>query len=477
MHQGNWAGTGLISAVEDEDQYRMNSCANPVVGWLSRLRERYSPSGSLRWYALSGSIWSVIGSLVSRIFTLASAVVIARIIGKVGYGKWGLILQTVTLFGRFAIIGVVQTGTKHIAELRKTDPNRAGRSISLVLIFGLIFSLVMGVCCVVLAPTVAENLFGVSELAFPLALGGLMLVAMVMTQALQGALAGFMAFRSIASSNLVQGITLIALVWPLTANFGLVGVVVTMTLSWMGGGLFCLAVLIKQCHLYRIPLGFHGIWSERKILWNYTTPGMLIAVVMGPAMLLSQAIVAHIPSGLAGLGGFNAASRWRMVVLFVPIAVRRVTLSILSEMWGRRDYRRLVKALWTNVGMVGGVAFAVAVPVMLLSPWIMSMYGASFRSDWDLLVLLAAAAVFQAINDVVTQVAMCAEKVWWTFFIHVIWGAQLLGCTYLLVPFWGVRGLVWAWVATTIVHMLLNILAATVIIKRLSMVEKVQRDQ
>ena len=81
------------------------------------------------------------------------------------------------------------------------------------------------------------------------------------------------------------------------------------------------------------------------------------------------------------------------------------------------------------------------------------------------MVILVGSGVFQAVNDVVTQVTVCMEKMWWNFFIHIVWGAIVLGGSYLLVPSYGVRGYVWSFSLATVVHVFLNISAAIVIIK------------
>ncbi len=105
---------------------------------------------------------------------------------------------------------------------------------------------------------------------------------------------------------------------------------------------------------------------------------------------------------------------------------------------------------------------------MILSPWILSLYGPGFREDWGIMVILVGSGVFQAVNDVVTQVTVCMEKMWWQLTILVVWAVTLLGGTYLLVPIYGVRGYVWSLVGAVVLGMLLNSTAAFVLVKRVS---------
>ena len=436
------------------------------ISQLKRVSSRYLPHGSLRRSLVSGTFWSLTGAVLSRGFMLISSIIIARLLGKSGYGKWGLILSTVFMFAQFASFGVTLTATKHVAELKETNPFRAGRILSFILMVGLISLTTMALMCLGMSRLLACRLYHVPELSVPLMLASVMLFSGVGTAMLQGAMTGFEDFRCIARINLVQGIILFVAAVPLTWQLGLVGTVIGMSISQSAAMALSLFATFKRSRKYNMRLSMKGIWQEQGILWNYMAPSLLTGIITGPAMVLSQAIVANIPGGLAGLGGYNAASRWNQVVLFIPQAVRRITLPMLSKLKEEKDYHRFVKVLWANIGLNGGIALVGAIPVMILSPWLLSLYGSGFRQDWDIMVILVGSGVFQAINDVVTQVTACMEKMWWRFALHIVWSVILLGGSYLLVPIWEIRGYVWALTAAIVTHMLLNSIAAFILMKR-----------
>ena len=78
-----------------------------------------------------GVFWSMAGAVISRGLMLAASVLVARMLGKMGFGELGMIRSTVGMFGIFAGFGLGLTATKHVAEFRSSDPERAGRIISL----------------------------------------------------------------------------------------------------------------------------------------------------------------------------------------------------------------------------------------------------------------------------------------------------------------------------------------------------------
>jgi len=78
-----------------------------------------------------GAFWSSVCASASQGLSLVSLIVIARLLGKVGFGELTVIQSTVTMFGTFAGFGLGLTATKSIAEYRHTGAARAGRTRAL----------------------------------------------------------------------------------------------------------------------------------------------------------------------------------------------------------------------------------------------------------------------------------------------------------------------------------------------------------
>lgn len=436
------------------------------VAALERICTRYLPVGSLRRSLFTGAFWSLGGSVLSRGCALLTSIILARLLGKMGFGQWGLVVSTVSLFAQFAIFGVALTATKHVAELRRTDPERAGRVLSLALLVGLISVSVTCLLCVAAAGWLAQDLFQVPELTTPIRLASLMLFGMVGLLMVEGALAGFEDFRRIARVRAVQGLVLVVGAPLLTWRLGITGAVLAMAASQWTAMILSLRITVQNCRRHDMRLRVRGVWQEREVLWQYAVPSLLGGAASAPAVTLSKALVARLPGGVVGLGGFEAAYRWRDVVLFIPGAVRLVTLPMLSRLKGQNNYRRYVRALWANMGLNAGIALAGALPIMALSPWILALYGKEFREDWDMMVILVGSGIFQSAKDVLARVTSSMGKIWWQVWMSVVWGAATLGGTYYLLPIYGVRGYVWTVAGASVLGLLMYAVAAAIILRR-----------
>jgi len=63
--------------------------------------------------------------------------ILARTLGKAGFGELAILQSTVGMFSVFAGFGLGLTSTKYIAELRWSDPQRAARISAVSLLVGL----------------------------------------------------------------------------------------------------------------------------------------------------------------------------------------------------------------------------------------------------------------------------------------------------------------------------------------------------
>ena len=80
---------------------------------------RQAPSsGSPRSRLADGVLWSFTGTAISRGLNLLAMVLVARMVGKVGFGELGAVQSTIGMFAVFAGFGMGITAMKHVAELR-----------------------------------------------------------------------------------------------------------------------------------------------------------------------------------------------------------------------------------------------------------------------------------------------------------------------------------------------------------------------
>jgi O-antigen/teichoic acid export membrane protein len=90
---------------------------------------------------------------------------------------------------------------------------------------------------------------------------------------------------------------------------------------------------------------------------------------------------------------------------------------------------RLLKTSLAAAVVLMGAAAAI---VAAVSPFIMRLYGAEFRSGWPVLCVLLAVAVVYSANMLIFSCLFATGRFWSVLLLNLAWAAIYLGVTHLL---------------------------------------------
>jgi O-antigen/teichoic acid export membrane protein len=134
------------------------------------------------------------------------------------------------------------------------------------------------------------------------------------------------------------------------------------------------------------------------------------------------------------MGVFNVTMSWFNAVTFLPGVLAQVLLPLLSSQTAEAGGRSRKKLVFLAVKANALAVIPVALFLICLSPFIMSLYGAGFREGWPTLVLNLLTAAVIAIQGPAAQAVVAAGRMWSLFAMYLGWGVAFLGGTLLLVP-------------------------------------------
>ena len=380
-----------------------------------------------------GVFWVTAGTVISRGLMLAASVLVARMLGKTGYGEYGIIRSTVHMFLIFAGFGLGLTATKYVAEFRESDPARAGRIIALSWLVAMITGGLMALALFIFAPWLAAHTINAPHLAGVLRIGALMLFINALNGAQTGALAGFEAFKTIAYVNLFVGLLsfpilvggayfggLTGAVWALAVNFGI---------NWLLNHL----ALRKEAHRYNVPLAFTHCSRELSILWRFSLPAVLAGSMVGPVNWICSALLVNQPDGYGEMGIFSAANQWFTMLLFLPGMLGQVVLPVLSERLGQNESKQSLKTMSLAIKINALLVFPFVLLASIISPFIMNLYGEGFANGWPTLIVVLLTAGLLTVQRPVGQIIAASGKMWIGFLMNLGWALTFIVGTLLLI--------------------------------------------
>jgi O-antigen/teichoic acid export membrane protein len=403
----------------------------------------------------------MIGNGVQQAFAMLASIGIARVLGKVGFGEYGAIRSTTVVFGILAGAGLGLTATHYVAHLRSTDPVRAGRVIRMLMTVAWITTLLAAALCAGLARPISGQVMHSAHLAVPLAISALALVLSTVGGVQAGILAGCEDFRALATILIIEGFGSAVLTVGGAVTGGVTGAILGFVAGTAVGFVLRARAVRLACRRAGIPIPSMRAFDagELSILRSFVLPATLVSVAAQPAEWAARMLLVGTPDGMAQLGIFSAAYTWAYVVQFVPNQVAGTAMPILSNVLATGDRRTFRRMLASTTGLVFAVAAAIAIPLALLSRWIMSFYGPAFRAGSEVLVIIVLAYALGAVSSVLRFSGLSAGRAWLQFVVTGLW-AVTLPVAFIALGSSGAKGLALSYGVAFIVGGVLQLLAA-----------------
>jgi O-antigen/teichoic acid export membrane protein len=398
-------------------------------------------SDSIARHFAVGAFWALVGAVVSRGLTLASSVLAGRLLGTTGFGEIGMIQSTQGLFGIVAGAGLGLAATKFVAEFRSIDPAKTRRCVTLATTIALISGTVMALVLLALSGEMATSVLRASHLTVELQVASALVLFGTISGVQTGALVGFGDFRTLAVLNSIRGVCLggflIGGIWVGGVLGGVIGMVLTEAIAVLANHLALRRVLPETV----AGQDRRAAWSELTLMCRFSALSLLGSVCTMSAMWFANLVLVAQPDGYAALGVFNAAERWRQLLLFLPASFSPVILTMLSNLHGRNDpeaYRRL---FGLNLAVSVAVVVVPSIGVMLCASPAMGLFGDEYRAGGMTLVILSASSIAVVLNNLLGQILVSKGAVVGRFVLDVLLAAVLATASWQLIPIYREQGM------------------------------------
>jgi len=394
------------------------------------------------------------GAVISRGLMLAATILVARVLGKTGYGELGMIQSTVGMFGVFAGFGLGLTATKHVAEFRLSDSDRAGRIIGLSGLFAMLTGGLMALGLFIFAPWLSEHTINAPHLSGVLRIGSLILFINALNGAQTGALSGFEAFKTIARVNLFVGLISFPILVCGAWFGGLTGAVWALAINLSVNWLLNHLALRKETHRYKIPFTFRNCSREMSVLWAFSLPAVLCGAMVGPVRWACYAMLVNQPEGYSNMGIFTAALAFQTLLLFASGMLSAPLLSMLSNA-GLNTSDKLGTVNILSSWILGVI---VAIPLLCFPEIPQMLFGGNYQ-NYGFRITLSIVVFYTCIimfKEGLARTLAVNNLLWWGFFSNMIWGIILIVSAIFSVR-WGAPGLAASFAIAYIVNTIILI--------------------
>ncbi|MBI5204618.1 MAG: oligosaccharide flippase family protein [Nitrospirae bacterium] len=407
----------------------------------------------LAYRLAKGAFWSLAGGIGLRALTFAVSIIVARTIGKEGYGELGIVQSTLGMFGTLAGFGLGTAATKYIAEYRLKDPAKADRIASFSMLFAFFCSGVMSVACALMSPWLASTTLNRSEIAPLLLAGALLLFISTMGGVFSAILAGFEAFKPIAKINIWYGITALLITYPLVYFYKVEGAIASLTISAAVSLILSAIATRKEYRKYNISSKFDkAAFQEWPVIWKYALPATIIGLLGAPVAWVTNAILVNQPGGYGEMGLFTAANQWRMAVIYLLPMLMSAMLPVMSETHGRSDKTDFKRIVSLNFRIAWLVALPITVIIISLGVPAAALFGKQYLDAAPIITILMISVFLHIINLSVASAIAGSGRIWIGTLMNLGWAVVMIISSLIFIPRLGGQGLAISYALSYTVH-------------------------
>ena len=407
-----------------------------------------------------GVFWNLVGTGFAQGSVFLTSIVLARILGKEGFGEFGMIQSTLITLTSIAQVSTGLTATKYVAEFRDADKARAGRVLGMCSVLTLATGVLAMMLLLMSAPWIAEHILASSQLATSLSISAAFVLFSVMNGYQVGALAGLESYKSISIYGAMLGVAhlgvcgLGAVQWGLHGALG--GIAVSALLRWVLYGVILRSEIEKQGITIQRREGLR----EREVFYKFALPAAMAGLTTMPAIWLGNAFLVQQPNGYAEMGIYSAATNLRTIVLFLPILFNSVSVSLINSHKGQKDNKSYKSAFFLNLKLTVVTALIGATLMWLGGEWAIGLFGADFISKnvAAMMLLMSISVVLEAIGVAVYQLIQSHEKMWLSFFVIALpRDVLIVVAAYFLTQSYGSAGLAGAYALGCLLALMVKI--------------------
>ncbi len=355
---------------------------------------------------------------VERVAALLQTILIARALGIVEYGIYGLLFTSIGFVASVAGLQMGLTATVLVARYRESEKGKAAAVIGNVTRFALLVAAAFWLISLPFARELSGWLLRSPDYSIAILLGCVFIGASLLSGVQDGIAQGFEDFRAVAFSRFCSAALTLAAMYPAAMVAGLNGVIVAIL-----SGLVLKAVILQRViHRHRVALSIPGRGSGvpfRRMVLGFSLPSMLATLIFGGVIWWGSFLLSRLPDGFESVALVNTGLQWRGPVLMLAASLGSVAVPIFSRLSGhdgglssQRFKRRM---LWLN----GVAAVLVSALIVALSGPLLGLYGSEFRDGSLIFALLVATTVPMVLANVHMQELVGAGLMWRQFMLHV----------------------------------------------------------
>lgn len=376
----------------------------------------------------SDRLWIFSAAAFSRISNFITNVILARYGGPAVLGTYSVTLTTATTVVQPVVWSLSTSATLETRNAPDTDARRAVTAAHVY--WSLLIAGICGIVFVVLQGGTDISGDGAAHGALGTVTGLIVVVSMLVTAALQGALHGTGVYKPVAARTIAVAFASVLVAVPGVLVLKLAGALAALSFQYVLIPVV-LAHLARPCARQRHRVA-EAFGAARGQLVR-SVPNALATFVSSGTTWLTTIVLVERSYGIAGVGVFAVGLSWQTIEMMAVTAWGGLSLRVLSEAQASSavDFRSAARRV-----LVKDVSFTMVIAAILFlcAHPISRIYGMGHTSLPDILRVNAIAGLVLAAMQSFERSMFCLGKQRLWMRARVLGGLCMLGLAWWIIP-------------------------------------------
>lgn len=386
---------------------------------------------------LSGSMWTILGSGVSRFLLVIGTILLANVLGVEDYGKFNIVRSTLNSVLIVAGLNLGTVITKYTSEHYTQDKSEENLAspVAQNYFFISVLTLLLSITLFGSARLLAQNVLEVDDLTDEIRLSACVLIFGILFPLNEAVYRGLQQFKRLGIFQVIGAVVFTIVVPFLGYYHGVYGAIaglsiymILMTIITM----IDLKVLTRHLNISLFVLD-RSLFSL-KGLGVLTIPVLIGSFIDAPFFWAAQVMLIKF-DGIEANGIASAILQLRNLVLIIPGYVGLVVLPLFSKSLSSKDNQGYATNLKNSIRLNLIFSIIMIIPLLCFPNLILGLFGDDFASNSTYMSSFLAyiSIPLLVISNVYNQAFIAKNLGWLGLYVTLIWNTLLLICIYLFV--------------------------------------------
>lgn len=394
-------------------------------------------------------VYSFAGAIVSKGLIVLTGIVLARILGEIDYGKYSLLNSTIQTFVTFASMGISATMVRYIAIYRDSEKDTCGKYIGTFLAIIFVMSFAISTIMFIFSDTISILTVGSMEISQLYQISASIILFIAISSALQSILIGYESFKQVSFWEILYGIFSIFIISIFAFLQGIIGALCGMLFSRI---LYSIILLQSSKRISSYNNIKWKVKFDKQIFVSYkkfTLPSFGASIFVVPVSWILNSILTK-NSGYFDMAVYSISLQWVAIVNYLMSLFARAK-PIYTQLYAEKNIKELKKQIKRIILVSAFVGISIAMGAILLSKFILGMYGPGYVDQKMVFIIMMLAAAVISVQSQFGAIIESIGKMWIGFLLNILWAFNLT-VSFLFLKRYGALGYAIAYLLSYSIH-------------------------